>query len=155
MTVTDIAVGEVAAAVLRGAVSLRPASSRVITALGLVPSWWALLAIPARGPDHVRLRRRRACWWRRLMREFHHHQYMQLVMLPMFLFATTFYPLSVYPKPLQPVVAVLPLYQATELLRGLTLGRARPGHAGGGGVPARAGRSSGCGWPTAAWRGCC
>ncbi len=48
-------------------------------------------------------------------------------MLPMFLFATTFYPLSIYPPPLQALVACLPLYQSTELLRGLALGRPGPG----------------------------
>ncbi|MEV4535454.1 hypothetical protein AB0J82_16655 [Asanoa sp. NPDC049518] len=40
----------------------------------------------------------------------------------MFLFATTFYPLSVYPPALQVLVAVLPLYQSVELMRGLTTG---------------------------------
>lgn len=121
VTVTDIAVGEVASAMLRGAV----ASScffGVIAALGLVHSWWALLAIPATlliafafaGAGLAVAT---------FLREFSHHQYVQLFMLPMFLFATTFYPLSVYPKPLQAVVACLPLYQSTELLRGLMLGR--------------------------------
>jgi hypothetical protein len=37
-------------------------------------------------------------------------------------FATTFYLLSVYPEPAQVLVACLPLYQSTELLRGLALG---------------------------------
>jgi lipooligosaccharide transport system permease protein len=35
----------------------------------------------------------------------------------------------VYAKPLQVVVAALPLYQSTELLRGLTLGNLGPGMA--------------------------
>ena len=48
-------------------------------------------------------------------------------MLPMFLFATTFYPLSVYAKPLRILVTALPLYQSTELLRGLALGDVGPG----------------------------
>jgi lipooligosaccharide transport system permease protein len=46
----------------------------------------------------------------------------QLVQLPMFLFSTTFYPLSVYPVALQWVVRFSPLYHAIELVRGLTLG---------------------------------
>jgi lipooligosaccharide transport system permease protein len=49
-------------------------------------------------------------------------QWVQLVMLPMFLFATTFYPLSVYPRALQIVVACLPLYHAINLVRGPALG---------------------------------
>ncbi len=152
VTVTDIAVGEVASAMLRGAV----ASScffGVIAALGLVHSWWALLAIPATlliafafaGAGLAVAT---------FLRQFSHHQYVQLFMLPMFLFATTFYPLSVYPKPLQAVVACLPLYQEHRIA-------ARP-HA----RPQRAAHrpsprstcspwgSPGSGWPTAASAGC-
>jgi lipooligosaccharide transport system permease protein len=40
----------------------------------------------------------------------------------MFLFSATFYPLSIYPTFIHDVVAALPLYQSTNLLRGLTLG---------------------------------
>jgi lipooligosaccharide transport system permease protein len=121
ITVTDIALGEVAAAVLRAVVAATGFLA-VITALGLVHSWWALLAIPATllitfAFAGVGLA------VATVLREFHHHQYVQLVMLPMFLFATTFYPLSVYAKPVQVVVAALPLYQSTELLRGLVLGQ--------------------------------
>jgi lipooligosaccharide transport system permease protein len=62
-----------------------------------------------------------------VIRDFQHQQYVQLFMLPMFLFANTFYPLSVYPTPLQAVIAALPLYQSTELVRGLVLGEPGPG----------------------------
>jgi len=44
----------------------------------------------------------------------------------MFLFATTFYPLSVYPVGLQGVVVCLPLYHAIEVLRSLCLGQIGP-----------------------------
>jgi lipooligosaccharide transport system permease protein len=124
LNVTDIAVGEVVSAMLRGAV----ASScffGVIAALGLVHSWWALLAVPgtlliAFGFAGAGLA------VTTFLRDFRDHQYVQLFMLPMFLFATTFYPLSVYPGPLQVVVACLPLYQSTELLRGIMLGNPGP-----------------------------
>jgi lipooligosaccharide transport system permease protein len=124
VNVTDIAVGEVVSAMLRSAV----ASScffGVIAALGLVHSWWSLLAIPATlliafGFAGAGLA------VTTYLRDFTHHQYVQLSMLPMFLFATTFYPLSVYPGPIQVVVACLPLYQSTELLRGLMLGEPGP-----------------------------
>jgi lipooligosaccharide transport system permease protein len=43
----------------------------------------------------------------------------QLVLLPLFLFSTTFYPLSTYPAPLQVVVQCTPLYHGIELIRGL------------------------------------
>lgn len=48
--------------------------------------------------------------------------YIALGLMPMFLFATTFFPLSVYPEPLQWVVRCLPLYHAVELMRGLATG---------------------------------
>ena len=124
LTVTDIAAGEIAASMLRSAVA-STCFLAVITALGLVHSWWALMAIP--GALLIAYAFSGAglavttC-----LRDFHHHQYVQLVMLPMFLFATTFYPLSMYPRPLQVVVACLPLYQSTELLRGFALGQPGP-----------------------------
>ena len=43
-------------------------------------------------------------------------------MLPMFLFATTFYPVSVYPSWARPVVELLPLYQCIQLMREPALG---------------------------------
>ncbi len=43
-------------------------------------------------------------------------------MLPMYLFATTFYPLSTYPGWLRPLIELLPLYQSIELVRGPALG---------------------------------
>jgi len=43
-------------------------------------------------------------------------------MLPMYLFATTFYPLSTYPGWLRPLIQILPLYQSIELVRQPALG---------------------------------
>jgi lipooligosaccharide transport system permease protein len=60
------------------------------------------------------------------MRSWQDFEYVTLVSLPLFLFSTTFYPLSVYPRDLQIVVECTPLYQAVTLLRGLTLGGAGP-----------------------------
>ncbi len=125
LTVRDIAYGEIAASVLRSTLSAA-CFLIVIAAFGMVHSWWALLALPAcmliayafsaAGMAAITV-----------IREFHHQQYLQLFMLPMFLFATTFYPLSVYPAAIRPVVAALPLYQSIELLRGLTTGHLHPG----------------------------
>jgi lipooligosaccharide transport system permease protein len=56
------------------------------------------------------------------MRDFPDFQLVQLVMLPMFLFATTFYPLSVYPSWVRPLIEALPLYQSIQLLREPALG---------------------------------
>jgi lipooligosaccharide transport system permease protein len=56
----------------------------------------------------------------------------QLVLLPLFLFSTTFYPLSTYPRWLQLVVECTPLFHGVSLVRALTLGQVGPaalGHA--------------------------
>ena len=67
------------------------------------------------------------------MRSWHDFDMIQLVILPLFLFSGTFYPLSVYPSFLQPIMQISPLYHGTELLRAFTLGRfdwTLVGHAG-------------------------
>jgi lipooligosaccharide transport system permease protein len=98
----------------------------VIGLLGLLSSAWAVAMIPAALLIAFAFSAAGLAV-AMFLRNWHHHQYLQLVMLPMFLFATTFYPLSVYPVPLQTVVVCLPLYQSTELLRGLALGQLGPG----------------------------
>ena len=103
--VTDIAVGEVSAAVLRSAVASTYFFG-VIAALGLVQSWWAALVVPAAVLISFAFAGARLAVTTYLS-EVHHHQYVQLFMLPMSLFATTFYPLSVYPSPLRWVVVSL------------------------------------------------
>jgi lipooligosaccharide transport system permease protein len=45
-----------------------------------------------------------------------------LVVLPLFLFSGTFYPLSVYPEGFQVFTRFSPLYHGVELIRALTLG---------------------------------
>ncbi len=56
------------------------------------------------------------------MRSWQDFDLLQLVVLPMFLFSATFFPLSVYPPALRWLVEAFPLYHAVELMRGLTTG---------------------------------
>ena len=120
LSVADIALGEVASAVLSG-VFASAGFVLVMLVLGLVVSPGILLAIPgallvgyAFGAVGLLVMT--------YMREFSDSQLIQLVMLPMFLFATTFYPLSVYPGWVRPLIELLPLYQSIELLREPALG---------------------------------
>jgi lipooligosaccharide transport system permease protein len=116
----DVAVGETMWAVVR-ALLYSAAFLVVIALLGLVDSWWALLALPAcfvigfgfAGAGIA------AVTWMRNWKDF---DIIQLVMLPMFMFSATFYPISVYPEALEWVVRVLPLYHGIELIRALTTG---------------------------------
>jgi lipooligosaccharide transport system permease protein len=117
---TDIAVGEIAWAQLRGTL-YSTAFLIVMAALGLISSWWALLALPATmliGLAFAAVGM--ACT--SFMRGWQDFEFVQLAILPMFLFSTTFFPLSVYPRPIQILVEVTPLYHGIELIRPLTTG---------------------------------
>jgi lipooligosaccharide transport system permease protein len=120
VSVTDIAWGEVVSAVIN-AVLTSVGFVVVMAVTGLVTSPLVLLAVPASvvvgfafaaGGLAVTT----------FLRDFADFQYIQLVMLPMYLFATTFYPLSVYPGWLRPLIEVLPLYQSIQLVREPALG---------------------------------
>jgi lipooligosaccharide transport system permease protein len=56
------------------------------------------------------------------MRTWKDFDLIQLVMLPMFMFSATFYPISVYPEVPAWIVRCLPLYHGIELIRSLTTG---------------------------------
>jgi lipooligosaccharide transport system permease protein len=116
----DVAVGEVAWALFRG-VLYATGFIAVSAALGLIHSWWGLLALPSTiviGFSFAGIGMAAATF----MRSWQDFDMIQLVQLPMFLFSTTFYPLSVYPDAIQWVVRFSPLYHAIELVRSLTLG---------------------------------
>lgn len=124
VTARDIALGEVASAALRGGVE-GTGFLAVTAAFGLVHSPWALLAIPGSvlvGFAFASLGLLTATY----LRDWQDLQAVQLVLLPMFLFATTFYPLSVYPGAVQALVRCLPLYHAINLLRDSFLGTVGP-----------------------------
>jgi lipooligosaccharide transport system permease protein len=116
----DVATGETMWAVVR-ALLYSAAFLIVITALGLVQSWWALLTLPAcfvigfgfAGAGIA------AITWMRNWKDF---DILQLIMLPMFMFSATFYPISVYPEVLEWIVRALPLYHGIDLVRSLTTG---------------------------------
>ncbi|MCW2976249.1 MAG: transporter [Actinomycetia bacterium] len=116
----DVAMGEVGWALFRG---LLYSTGFIITAaaLGLLHSWWGLLALPSTiviGFGFAGIGMAAATF----MRSWQDFDLIQLVQLPMFLFSTTFYPLSVYPAAVQWIVRFSPLYHAIELIRSLTLG---------------------------------
>jgi lipooligosaccharide transport system permease protein len=120
----DIALGEITWALCRGLLYAIMFLA-VMAALGLVHSGWLLLAIPASvliGFAFAGLGMAATTY----MRSWKDFDFVILATLPMFLFSSTFYPLSVYPRALQIVVECTPLYQAVALLRGLALGDVTP-----------------------------
>ena len=118
--VGDVAVGEITWALLRGL--LYSATFLVImAALGDVNSWWAIFALPAAGLIGFGFAAVGMAFTS-FMRSWQDFDFVQLAILPLFLFSTTFYPLSVYPRWLQLVVECTPLFHGVTLVRSLTTG---------------------------------
>jgi lipooligosaccharide transport system permease protein len=116
----DVAVGETMWAVVRSLL-YSTAFLLVIAALGVLDSWWAVLVLPACfviGFGFAGAGIAAVTW----MRNWQDFDLIQLVMLPMFLFSATFYPISVYPEVIEWIVRVLPLYHGIELVRALATG---------------------------------
>jgi lipooligosaccharide transport system permease protein len=116
----DVALGEISLALLRGA-AYGTTFLLVMQALGLNLAWSAVLALPAIlviAFGFASLGMGITSY----LKSFQQMEWIQFVMLPMFLFSATFYPLSVYPEPIQWVVQALPLWHGVELVRGLTTG---------------------------------
>jgi lipooligosaccharide transport system permease protein len=121
LEVGDVARGEVLWALIRGGI-YSAAFLVTMLLLGLVGSWWALLAIPAAlliafafaGAGIAATT---------FMRSWTDFDFVNLALIPMFLFAATFFPLSQYPGALQVVVRLTPLYQGVAIERGLTTGQ--------------------------------
>jgi lipooligosaccharide transport system permease protein len=117
----DVAVGEISWALLRGLV-YSVAFFVVALLAGVVSSWWALLALPAASLIGFAFAAvGMACTT--FMRSWVDFDYVQLAILPMFLFSATFYPLSTYPESLQWVVQATPLFHGVQLVRDLMLGQ--------------------------------
>lgn len=127
----DIAVGEICVALFRGGI-YAISFTAVMLALGLITSWWAILAVPACllvALGFAALGMAATSF----LRTFQQMDWLTLVLMPMFLFSGTFYPIDVYPEAAQWLVMALPLWHAVEMLRDLCGGSvdlATWGHAG-------------------------
>lgn len=120
----DIALGEIVFSQLRGA-GYATAFLATMTVLGLVASPWAVLAVPAAvllGFAFSALGIAAAT----LMRSWVDLDMVNLALIPLFLFSATFYPLDVYPRAVQLLTQLSPLYHGVALVRGLTLGVVGP-----------------------------
>jgi lipooligosaccharide transport system permease protein len=120
----DVALGEITMALIRGGL-YSVAFLVVMTALGLVASWWAVLLIPAA----VLIAFAFAAVGMAVtsyLTTFQQMDWIMLVLMPMFLFSATFFPLSVYPEPVQWLVQALPLWHGVELMRQLSVGEFSP-----------------------------
>jgi lipooligosaccharide transport system permease protein len=124
MRPAQVALGEIGWALLRGTI-YAAAFTLVMLALGLVHSPWAVLAVPVAvliGFAFAALGMTGTTY----MRSWQDFDYVILASMPLFLFSGTFYPLGVYPRPVQVIVECTPLYQGVVLLRDLTVGVVGP-----------------------------
>ena len=131
MGTLDVALGEIGWALLRG-FGYALAFMAVVTGMdivlpesvlpgALIPSWWGLMAIPAA----VLIAFGFASFGMAItsyLKSFQQMNWVNFFLLPMFLFSGTFYPLSIYPEPIQWVIQALPLWQGIEMVRMLMFG---------------------------------
>jgi len=129
MSLQDVARGEVMWALMRGSLYsigfLGVVAALGLAGVGLISSPLGILAFPASmvvgyafaGAGMA------ATTFVRTWRDF---DYLQLAIMPMFLFSGTFYPIDAYPPALQVFVQCTPLYRGVHLIRALTTGALDP-----------------------------
>jgi lipooligosaccharide transport system permease protein len=125
MSLKDVARGEILWALLRGSLYvvgfLAVIAVLGIAGLGLISSPLGILAFPAAmvvgfafaGAGMAATT---------FVRKWQDFDFLQLAIMPMFLFSGTFYPISAYPPALQVFVQCTPLYRGVHLIRALTTG---------------------------------
>jgi lipooligosaccharide transport system permease protein len=120
----DIALGELGWALIRGGL-YAIGFMAVMLLLGLVASPWVILAVPAAllvGFAFGAVGMAATSF----MKTWQDFDLIQLVVLPMFLFSGTFYPIDAYPEALRVFVQLTPLYQGVDLIRSLAVGAISP-----------------------------
>ena len=120
----DIALGELGWALIRGGL-YAVGFMAVMVVFGLVVTPWVALAVPAAllvGFAFGAVGMAATSF----MKTWQDFDLIQLVVLPIFLFSGTFYPLDAYPEVLRIVVQLTPLYQGVDLIRSLTVGAISP-----------------------------
>jgi lipooligosaccharide transport system permease protein len=93
----------------------------VIALLGLATSWWALAMIPvalliALGFAAVGMA------LTSYFSTFQQMDWINIALLPMFMFSATLFPIDVFPQAVQWFVMALPLWHGVELMRQLSVG---------------------------------
>jgi lipooligosaccharide transport system permease protein len=120
----DVAVGELVWALIRGGLYAL-GFMVVMVILGLVVSPWVVLAVPAAllvGFAFGAVGMAATSF----MKTWQDFDLIQLVVLPLFLFSATFFPIDAYPEGLQLIVRLTPLYQGVDLIRSLVVGAISP-----------------------------
>ncbi len=123
--VGDIALGEISWALIRGGL-YTVGFLAVMVVMGMAISPWLILALPAAALIGFAFAAT-AMAATTYMKTWQDFDKLQLVLLPLFLFSGTFYPVEAYPGALRTIVELTPLYQGVALIRALTVGAVEPG----------------------------
>ena len=121
MGITEIALGEMLWALIRAAL-YAVAMFVIMLVLGLILSPWGLLIIPAALLVAAAFAAAGLAGTSFLRTVNDFDVPMGLIVMPMFLFSGTFFPIEVYPEWVQWLVQLTPLYHAINLIRGLSTG---------------------------------
>ncbi len=119
--VREIAVGELLWSLIRSTL-YAGAFMVVMLVMGLVLSPWAILVLPASVLISAAFSAAGLATtsYLRTVQDF--DLPFGLVIMPMFLFSGTFFPIEVFPQPIQLAMELTPLFHSVSLLRGLTTG---------------------------------
>ncbi len=124
MSPADISLGELVWALIRGAL-YSVGFLAVMFLFGLVRSPLVLLTLPGAlliGFAFAAVGMAATSF----MRTWQDFDLIQLVILPMFLFSGTFFPLDSFPEGVRILIQITPLYQGVDLLRMLSVGVVGP-----------------------------
>lgn len=124
LSVGDVALGEIGYAVLRSTL-YAVGFAVVLVVMGLARSPWAILAVPAAmllSFSFAAVGMAATTF----MRSWEDFDLINLVVLPLFLFSGTFYPITTYPEAFRAVVMATPLWQGVDLIRALVIGVVEP-----------------------------
>jgi lipooligosaccharide transport system permease protein len=116
----DVAAGEIFMALFRGFLYAL-GFTVVIAVMGLTTSWWALAMIPVA----LLIALGFAAFGMAITSYFTTFQQMDwinIALLPMFMFSSTLFPISVFPDAVQWFIMALPLWHGVELMRQLSVG---------------------------------
>ena len=120
----DVALGEIFMALFRGFLYALGFTG-VIAMLGLATSWWALAMIPVAlliALGFAALGMAVTSYFT----TFQQMDWINIALLPMFMFSATLFPIGVFPQVVQWFVMALPLWHGVELMRQLSVGHFEP-----------------------------
>jgi lipooligosaccharide transport system permease protein len=118
--VDAVAIGEITWCLIRGAL-YGTGFLIVMTSMGLIDSPWGIAALPAAVLIGFAFAATGMAFTT-CARSWNDFEIVQAVLIPLFLFSATFFPLYTYTGPVRVIVECTPLYHGVALIRSLTTG---------------------------------